>query len=273
MKKIKFWKMSGSGNDFVLIDNRRLQINGNASAWAKRLCHRQEGVGADGLLLLQPSRREDFRMVYFNADGSRASMCGNGARCMAYFAHRRNVVGERFRFETDAYTVSAIVARETIQITMANAKEFHASLAAKVDGKTYKTAWLNTGVPHAIVFVPNAEKVDVEGLGRALRFHRTYGPRGTNVNFVQKLGPHRLRVRTYERGVEGETLACGTGVTAAAIAAAERGLVKAPVQCVTTGGAVLTVGFKLNPKGSVEVAREVTLKGRVRVTFEGEAHV
>lgn len=273
MKTVKFWKMSGSGNDFVVIDNRRGAVSGSASKWASRLCHRNEGVGADGLLLLEASKKEDFRMVYFNADGSRASMCGNGARCMAYFANQHKVVGNCFRFQTDAYPVAAEVSKDIVRIHMADAKAYKPVVKAKVGGKTYSAVFLNTGVPHAIVFVPNAEKVDVVSLGRALRFHKAFGPAGTNVNFVQKIGKDRLRVRTYERGVEGETLACGTGVTASAIAAGLHGLVRGPVACLTSGGAVLQVGFTLHPKDLLRPASNVTLKGRVRKTFEGEVHV
>lgn len=272
MKKIPFWKMSGSGNDFVLIDNRRRVLNGNAASWAKKLCHRQFGVGADGLLLLQPSdvrRRTAFRMVYFNADGSRADMCGNGARCMAYFAKARGVVGNVFDFQTDAYPVKARVKDAVVRVSLANPKEWRPKVSARVGSQIYHTAFLNTGVPHAVLFVRDAEKINLSVLGRALRFHRAFGPKGTNVNFVEKLGPHRLRVRTYERGVEAETLACGTGVTAAAIAAVLNGKVRAPVQCVTTGGDTLLVDFVPQP-GSIHPATRVSLEGPVRVTFQGE---
>lgn len=284
MKTIPFWKMSGSGNDFVVVDNRRGLLRGGYGRWAKILCHRRFGVGADGLLLLEhPSDvrramskigprtsdlgRPSFRMVYYNADGSRAEMCGNGARCMAFFARAHKVVGSSFRFVTDAYLVGASVQGAVVQVTLADAKDYRPLVKAKVESKAYKPAFLNTGVPHAVVFVPRVDQVDVVGVGRALRYHPVFGPKGTNVDFVQKIGPRKLRIRTYERGVEGETLACGTGVTAAAIAAARRGVVKqAPVQCVVAGGDTLTVMF--DPS-----YRNVSLKGPVRVTFKGEFNV
>jgi diaminopimelate epimerase len=296
MKTIPFWKMSGSGNDFVVIDNRRHVLRGPVGPWAKKLCHRQFGVGADGLLLLERGAKEDFRMVYYNTDGSRADMCGNGARCMAWFAHAKGVVGRTFRFQTDAYPVSAEVTRDMVRITMNGARDYrplidltrsphpHPLPLKRGEGdlnrspsppaggrgtKGEEVAFIDTGVPHAVVFVKDVERMDVEKEGRLLRFHSAFGPRGTNVNFVQKLGPHTLRVRTYERGVEGETLACGTGVAASAIAAALRGIVKVPVRCVVAGGDTLEVNF--TETGNFErPATGISLKGPVKVTFRGE---
>jgi diaminopimelate epimerase len=273
MKTLPFWKMSGSGNDFVLIDNRRRLVRGHYKAIARRLCDRHFGVGADGLLLLEPDPREDFRMVYYNADGSRADMCGNGARCMAYFAHAKGAVPRAFRFRTDAYPVGATVKGEVVNVTLADAVDYKPKVSAKVGSKTYRPAFINTGVPHAVLFVSNADKVYVSGLGRSLRFHKAFGPKGTNVNFVQKIGPNKLRVRTYERGVEGETLACGTGVTASAIAAALKGLVKSPVQCVVASGDTLKVNFKLHRDNSRAPATDISLQGPVRTTFKGVSYV
>jgi diaminopimelate epimerase len=273
MKTIPFWKMSGSGNDFVVIDNRRYLLRGPMGPWAKKLCHRQFGVGADGLLLLERDSKEAFRMVYYNADGSRAEMCGNGARCMAWFAHARRAVGKVFRFATDAYPVGAIVKNNMVQVSLADARDYRPEVVVRVEGKTYRPAFINTGVPHAVLFVRDADKACVGSLGRALRFHKVFGPKGTNVDFMQKLNGHTLRVRTYERGVEGETLACGTGVTASAIAAALRGIVKVPVRCVVTGGDTLEVRFQMDRKNQTRPAMAITLKGPVRLTFKGEFHV
>ncbi len=279
-KKISFWKMSGSGNDFVVIDNRKGAIQGNYGHWAKTLCHRQFGVGADGLLLLEKDKSLDFRMVYYNADGSRADMCGNGARCMAFFAHAHRAVPKAFTFRTDAYPVGARIQGRVVEVSLADAKDYKPVVNAKVGAKTYRPAFLNTGVPHAVLFVPKADKVFVSGLGQSLRFHKAFGPKGTNVNFVQKIGPNTLRVRTYERGVEGETLACGTGVTASAIAAALRGIVKPPVRCIVAGGDTLIVNFKKPSEvrrrtshGRDVVATHISLKGPVRLTFKGEFNV
>jgi diaminopimelate epimerase len=273
MKKVSFWKMSGSGNDFVVIDNRRHVLHGSIADWAKKLCHRQFGVGADGLLLLESDPKEDFRMVYYNADGSRADMCGNGARCMAWFAHAQSAVGTNFQFQTDAYPVGAKVDGANVSVTLADAKDYKSEVPLKINRRSYRPAFLNTGVPHAVLFVPDAGQVQVDTLGRALRFHKVFGPKGTNVNFVQKLGPNKLRIRTYERGVEGETLACGTGVTASAIAAALRGIVKPPVLCTVAGGDTLRVDFNLHRESLRRPATEITLKGPVRLTFKGEFNV
>ncbi|MFA5975971.1 MAG: diaminopimelate epimerase [Elusimicrobiota bacterium] len=269
MKNIPFWKMSGSGNDFVVIDNRRRLLSKNIAGWARRLCDRHFGVGADGLLLLEPSRQTEFRMVYFNSDGSRARMCGNGARCIAWAAKEWGVVGQQFDFQTDAGRVQGHVAGEIVRITLSDPRDYQPALMVKATGQSYRLMFINTGVPHAVVLVSDVKKVRIAEEGRALRFHRAFGPEGANVNFVQRLNDHTLRVRTYERGVEGETLACGTGVSASAIAASLRGLVKPVVRCLTAGGDALDVDFQLHPETPKHPARQVTLKGPVRRTFAG----
>jgi diaminopimelate epimerase len=272
-KQLSFTKMSGSGNDFVIIDNRRGTFPRAVAAWAKKLCDRQEGVGADGLLLLEKSRTADFRMVYFNADGSRASMCGNGARCMAWFAHEIGAAGAASAFETDAGLVRARVQDHVAEITMGEARDFRPETLLKAAGRVYPVAYVNTGVPHAVVFVPRVETVDVERVGRDLRSHRAFGAPGTNVNFVQRLDNRVLKVRTYERGVEGETLACGTGVIASAIVAAMKGWSQLPVRCLTAGGDTLEVRFDLRPHDAKKPATEISLKGPVRVTFNGKTTI
>jgi diaminopimelate epimerase len=270
MKRLTFWKMSGSGNDFVLVDNRRKAIGGNVSAWARRLCHRQFGVGADGLLLLEPSAKGDFRMVYYNADGSRASMCGNGARCMAWAAHAWGVAGADMDFRTDAGMVHGKVRGNIVRIALADPLDYRSSVRLNGAWKGKGgVASIRVGVPHAVVRVPRLEAVDIAETGRFMRFHPAFGRHGTNVNFIQRLGDHRLRVRTYERGVEGETLACGTGVTASAVAAALRGWVKAPVGCLVAGGDMLRVDFELHPDDPAHPATRVTLEGPVRLVFTG----
>jgi diaminopimelate epimerase len=269
-KRIPFWKMSGSGNDFVLIDNRRGGFPKSVSSWARKLCHRQEGIGADGLLLMEKSHKADFRMVYFNADGSRASMCGNGARCMAWFAKDRGLEPRTFRFETDAGIVAASVHDHVAEITMGEARDYKPNLVVQTKDRTYAVSFINTGVPHAVCFVPRVDTVDVAQAGRQLRFHRIFGSAGTNVNFVQRVNAHTLKIRTYERGVEAETLACGTGVIASAIAAYLKGWVQLPVRCLTAGGDTLDVQFEVHPGDARRPATCVSLRGPVRLTFSGE---
>jgi len=196
-KLIPFWKMSGSGNDFVLIDNRRRLVSANISATAARICDRHFGVGADGLLLLEPSRHGAFRMLYFNADGSRASMCGNGARCMAWFAHKKGVVGSMFQFSTDAGLVKSEVNGASVKVQLTNVTHYRSSIPVRVEGRTLRVAFVNTGVPHVVVRVRDVKAVDVHTLGRLLRFHKAFGPKGANVNFVERLSSHTLRIRTY----------------------------------------------------------------------------
>ncbi len=273
MKKISFLKMSGSGNDFVMIDNRRGTFPKALSAMAKRFCDRHEGVGADGLLLLEKCQQADFRMVYFNADGSRASMCGNGARCMAWFAQHQKAAGARSEFQTDAGLVQAEIKGDIVQITLGEAHDYRPPMVLRVPGGTFPVAFVNTGVPHAVCFVPRVDDVDVQHVGRQLRHHKVFGPKGANVNFVQRINAHTLKVRTYERGVEGETLACGTGVCASAIACVLKGWVQAPVRCQTAGGDVLQVRFQLNPTNSQRPAQSVSLSGPVRVTFQGQTEI
>jgi len=254
-----------------MVDNRRGTFPKAVAVWARRLCDRHEGVGADGLLLLEKSRKADFRMVYYNADGSRASMCGNGARCMAWFAYHKGAARRSSKFETDAGLVTALVKDQIVEITSGEAKDYHADMLVKAAGRIWPVAFLNTGVPHAVVFVPRVDAVDLQKVGRELRYHRVFGPAGTNVNFAQRLDSHNLKVRTYERGVEGETLACGTGVTAAAVAAFLKGWVQGPVRCLTAGGDVLQVRFQVHPANKQRPATQLSLKGPVRVTFQGQS--
>ncbi len=273
MKKINFFKMSGSGNDFVVVDNRRRVINAGASALAERLCHRQKGIGADGLLLLEHSERAQFRMIYFNSDGSRATMCGNGARCIAWVADRQGISRSKFDFETDAGIVQALVKKEIVQITMSDPYDYVPERSIQVGDKVVRVACVTMGVPHAVVFVPEAKNLDVARLGRLIRFHKTFSPKGTNVNFVQIVSRYHLIVRTYERGVEGETLACGTGVCASALVAALRGKADSKVRCKTTGGDALEVGFTLFSGNAQHPATQVTLKGPVRLSFSGQVEI
>jgi diaminopimelate epimerase len=267
MASIPFFKMSGAGNDFVVLDNRQAQVTGDLHRFSAAVADRKRGIGGDGVLLVEPSQRKDFRMRYFNADGSEADMCGNGGRCIARFANLVGAAGTQMQFENLAGDFQATVLPDgqvDLQMTLPHSMQLDMDLP--VDGKVWKGHFLNTGVPHVVVPVDDLAKVDVFGLGKKLRFHEAFAPKGTNANFVQVTGPNSISVRTYERGVEDETLACGTGSVAAAILMARLGKVSSPVAVRTHGGDTLVISFKL--KG--DSAEEVFLKGQAEVTFQGQ---
>ena len=235
--QVEFAKMNGAGNDFVVIDNRSRKLHLTPEQIV-HLCDRHRGVGADGVILLDPcsSGKADWAWDFYNNDGSSAEMCGNGARCFARFVRRLTGATKDFRFETRAGVISARFNGENVTVNLTAPRDLR--LHEKIPLSTGKTEIhsVNTGVPHAVLFVPDADKAMVQPLGAEIRYHPHFAPRGTNVNFVQVRGPGAIRVRTYERGVEGETLACGTGVTASALIAAELHNFKSPVQVQVQGG-------------------------------------
>ncbi len=258
--------MNGAGNDFVLLDNRAGQVR-LTPAQVTRLCDRHRGVGADGLMLLVPARsgRADWAWDFYNSDGSVAEMCGNGARCFARFVQRLTGGSDRISFETIAGVITAAIAGERVTIGLTPPKDMRIGQKLAVASGTLEVHSVNTGVPHAVVFVPDADRAMVQCLGAELRYHPHFAPRGTNVNFVQVLGPDSIRVRTYERGVEGETLACGTGVTASALIAARLHGFASPVAVRVQGGDQLEVAFA--PEG--DGFTEVRLTGPADFTFDG----
>jgi diaminopimelate epimerase len=263
---MKFHKLSGSGNDFVLIDNRGLSLSGDLTGLVRGLCARRTGVGADGVLLLEPAKGADFRMRYLNADGGEVEFCGNGGRCSAYMARRLGLAGDRMTFLAGDGHHKAEVTGERVKLGMSDPRDISLGFLLEVDGRGYAASFADTGVPHVVIQVGDVGAVDVAGMGRAIRHHHQYAPRGTNANFVEVVDRRRLKVRTYERGVEDETLACGTGCTAAAVVAVLRGLADPPVECLTRGGEVLTV--HLSREG--QAVADVFLEGEVKLVFEGE---
>ncbi|MCL1980158.1 MAG: diaminopimelate epimerase [Proteobacteria bacterium] len=264
---ISFWKMSGAGNDFIVIDHRKPLIEpAQMAEFARLVCRRKFSVGADGLFLIECSERADFKWRFFNADGSEASMCGNGARCVARFAYMQGIAAARMRFETLAGMVDATVADTQVTVRMTPPHSFRFDRQLEVAGQMFMVHSADTGVPHAVIFVDDLETIDVVGLGRQLRYHPAFAPAGTNVNFVDQV-VSGLRVRTYERGVEDETMACGTGAVAAALIAAAKGYGVSPVEIVTSGGVALTVHFTGKQGEGVE---HVLLKGPAHVIYQGE---
>ncbi|MBN1621541.1 MAG: diaminopimelate epimerase [Endomicrobiales bacterium] len=273
-KTIRFHKLSAAGNDFILIDNRKKILPRNLSAVAKKLCHRMFSVGADGIITLENSRKADFKMVYYNSDGSFAAMCGNGGRSVARFAHLIGAADRKMKFETAAGFVHAEILGKNIRLQLYEPKDTRLDLSLRVNGRDLGLSFIDTGVPHVVVIVNDIKRVDVAGLGRMIRFHKEFAPAGTNVNFIQKKNNNTLFVRTYERGVEGETLACGTGVTASAVIAALKGIVSVPVNCITSGGETLRVSFTKNDlEDFISPVSNLYLEGPAEVTFKGEVIV
>jgi diaminopimelate epimerase len=263
---LEFTKMNGAGNDFVIVDNRAGQVNLNRDQIV-RLCHRQSGAGADGLMLLIPcaSGKADWAWDFYNNDGSAAEMCGNGARCFARFVQRLTGAKNGLTFETGAGVISASFHGDRVTVSLTAPRDLKLEEKINLSTGTQAIHSLNTGVPHAVVFVPDADEAMVLELGREIRRHPHFAPRGTNVNFVQRLGPGSIRVRTYERGVEGETLACGTGVTASALITARLHQFASPVKVQVQGGDQLEVSFTQKDGEFTNVC----LTGPADFTFEG----
>ena len=241
---LDFVKMNGAGNDFILVDNRAGAIK-LTTEQIVRLCDRHRGIGADGLLLLVPNTtgRADWSWDFFNSDGSVADMCGNGARCFARFIQSVASVKEQTSFETGAGVITAKFSDARVTIGLTSPKDLRLTEAVPTTAGKLMAHSLNTGVPHAVVFVPDADQAMVQQLGAELRYHEHFKPKGTNVNFAQVLGPNHIRVRTYERGVEGETLACGTGVTASALVSSRVHQFTSPVKVQVQGGDTLEVSW------------------------------
>jgi diaminopimelate epimerase len=267
-RRLPFFKMHGGGNDFVLMDHRQQLIpEAEQSRFAQRVCAPRVGVGADGLILIEDSEQADFRWRFFNADGSEAEMCGNGARCAARFAVMHGIAGPRLTFETIAGLIAAeVLNHHKVRVALVGVEDLRLNLSIPISGDTLGGHFLKVGVPHVAVPVKNLEEVPIRQWGREIRFHQMFAPAGTNVNFVRVKDAHTLEVRTYERGVEDETLACGTGAVAAALISASLEKVTSPVAVHTRGGEVLTVSFQLQG----EKIGQVFLEGDALVVYQGE---
>lgn len=251
---IHFYKYQGAGNDFIMIDDRNEEFPSDPGLIAG-LCDRHFGIGADGLILIRNQPGYDFRMVYFNADGPEGSMCGNGGRCAVMFAHHLGIIGDQTRFLAYDGEHTASVQGEIVRLSMREVGQIT---------RKDPVYFVNTGSPHHVEFVDNVGEVNVVERGKAVRYSDEYAPAGTNVNFVEKIDVQELKVRTYERGVENETLACGTGVTACALTAAEIYGWAGPVK-VTVPGGELSVEFTRSGAGF----SDIFLVGPARVVFKG----
>ncbi|MDR2676791.1 MAG: diaminopimelate epimerase [Endomicrobium sp.] len=265
---INFSKLTAAGNDFILIDNRNNEILENEYEFlAKKLCNRKYSIGADGLILVERSSYKDFKMKYLNSDGSHASMCGNGGRSVARFAYDLGVVDSKMVFETDAGFVNAeILPQNNVRLGLYDPKDIKLNMRVDVEAKEFNIDFINTGVEHVVIFVDDIENIDVLKYGKIIRYHKIFAPKGTNVNFVKVVSNNTLFVRTYERGVEDETLACGTGITASGIISVIKNFVKSPVSVVARGGDMLSVSS--NIMGGCKVTN-VVLEGPAVVVFKG----
>ena len=272
MKNIEFpipiTKMSGAGNDFIIIDHRSQFIPVAFHAqFAQMVCRRRFSVGADGLILIEDAEATDFSWRFYNNDGSIAEMCGNGARCAARYAYQLGIAGQRMNFSTVAGVIEAEILgeQEHVSVRMTEPFGYQDSNLISLGGQEREIFSINTGVPQAVVFV-DTDEIPLKLWGRTVRFHEDFEPAGTNVNFIRVLEDGNLHVRTYERGVEDETMACGTGVVASAIIAAMQGLTESPVEVITSGGESLMVQFELD--GSK--VTNVYLQGAARIIYEGQ---
>jgi diaminopimelate epimerase len=262
---LRFTKMNGAGNDFVMIDNRAGKVRLKPEQ-ITHICDRHRGVGADGILLLEKgSNGADFRMRYYNRDGGEAEMCGNGARCFARFANKIADAPKKISFQTPAGLIRGELHGDLVMLHMSEPKDLRLNVELELDGEDARVHYINSGVPHVVVPVARVDMVHVYGRGGAIRCHEMFSPAGANVNFIEKRGPRQVSVRTYERGVEDETLACGTGVVASALIFAATERVDGPITVIVRSGSELSVDFKR--AGSQ--FRNVTLTGPAEFAFEG----
>jgi diaminopimelate epimerase len=264
--KIEFYKMNGSGNDFIIIDNRDFSLDvGDLSSFARNVCQRKISVGADGLLLIEPSKIADFKWQFFNSDGSVAEMCGNASRCVARYAYLKGIAPKKMSFETLAGIISAEVNDDVVKVRLTDPSPLKPGIKININGNEIILDFIDTGVPHTVCFIDNVEKCSAVDDGRKIRRHEYFQPRGTNANFVSVIDRHKIRVRTYERGVEDETLACGTGDVAAVLAAAKRDLVDSPVDVTVQSGETLRIYFsRKNDRFA-----EIYLEGMVKIVYQG----
>jgi diaminopimelate epimerase len=267
MDNIEFWKMNGSGNDFILIDNRDGQVREEEMGrLVERACRRRESVGADGVIFVAPSDQYDFNWRYFNADGGEVEMCGNGGRCVARFAYLKGIAGDKMTFGTKVGPISAEVDDRIVRVLMPNPTDLRIGIDLPLEAGWESVDFLNTGVPHVVIQVKDLDEHPVFDQGRAIRNDAIFSPEGTNANFIKISGPDQIDIRTYERGVEDETLACGTGSIAAVLIADVKGLVESPVIVRTRGGESLKIYFKR----ADNAFSEVYLEGNTSLVYKGQ---
>jgi diaminopimelate epimerase len=267
MEPIPFFKMSGSGNDFIIVDNRQKVVKDNdLPGFISRICRRKMSVGADGFILIEPSDKADFKWRFFNSDGSKAEMCGNGARCAARFAYVNGIAGENLSFETEAGVVSGHVKDDRAKVKMPDPVDLRLDYSIELKSGPVTVCSVNTGVPHVVIMNKTIEDINVFDIGREIRFHEAFAPAGTNVNFICQQKQGHLAIRTYERGVENETLACGTGSIAAALITSCKAEWQSPINLVTRSGESLFIYFTKDGRNF----SNIYLEGDARIIYSGE---
>jgi diaminopimelate epimerase len=267
MNPIPFYKMSGAGNDFIIIDNRDGKVkDANLTDFIGAVCRRKMSVGADGLILIETSETCDFRWRFFNSDGSKAEMCGNGARCAARFAYVTGIADTVLSFDTNAGVINAQINDDRVKVRMPEPSDLKLAYQLALSDRSLEISSVNTGVPHVVVMVEQVNDIDVIALGREIRFHQSFAPAGTNANFVQRQEGNSIEIRTYERGVEDETLACGTGAIASAIVSAGRFNLDSPVDVRTRSGGRLAIYFDTQEGQFTNIFME----GDARIIYAGE---
>lgn len=287
MRKIEFTKLVASGNDFIIIEsNYPLSLPVRQAGairyplLAKKICARKFGVGADGLLVLGKSKAADVKMRIFNADGTEAQMCGNGARAVAFYtgrpandwAGRPQAAGRRLKIETRAGIIESQAVADKIKIKLTQANDYRPGIPIIINDRELKINSINTGVPHAVIFVQGIEQIDVSNLGRQIRYYECFAPQGANVNFVEVIDKNTIKARTYERGVEDETLACGTGAAASAVVYSLQSAgyrQKNKISVITQGGETLKVYFD-REDNKID---NLWLEGKVKIVYKGDYYV
>jgi len=262
VRDLEFSKLSAAGNDFILFDNRSSNFAGDESDIFHRICKRRIAVGADGILLLEKSDDHDFSMRYYNADGSLGEMCGNGARAAAYYAYMNGIASGSMKFDVLGVVYKARVMDEGIELGMPPPVKFEMKPGVNDMVNLQEGAYLDVGVPHYVLFAEDIDRLNVIDIGRFYRYHDSFQPKGVNVNFVQIIDEHNLRIRTYERGVEDETLACGTGTISSAMTAFTQHGIRPPVHVETRGGHLI-VSFKSD-------FQDLTLTGPAKIVYKGK---
>ena len=259
--------MSGSGNDFIIIDNRdKIVDETNLPNFIAKACRRKMSVGADGFILVENTDTADFKWRFYNSDGSVAEMCGNGARCVARFAYLNGIAGPDMLFETQAGIVYAQVAGDSVKVKMTDPLDLRMDYSIELKNSSLSISSVTTGVPHAVIVKDMIEDAEVIQAGREIRFHDMFAPAGANVNFVCHLKDNIIEIRTYERGVEDETLACGTGAVASAIIMARKMKVKSPVYVLTRSGGYLKIFYQEND-GKYH---DIYLEGDARIIYKAQ---